>query len=106
MSSFWDGTGWQYKTKDSLPGDITLPDKDGNLYTVSREEPTTVFESLGLRIHLANTLSNALDDVTHVCQEFFTKLNNAKCNKSSCLKTFNTSFMSTLSFRMIDTQYI
>ena len=37
-----------YHTKDSLPGDITLPDKDRNVYTVSREEPSKAFESLEL----------------------------------------------------------
>ena len=69
------------------------------------EEPTTDFESLGLHIDLANTLPNALDDVTHICQEFSTQMNNAKCNKTSCLNTFNTSFMATFSYRMIVTQF-
>ena len=50
VTFFLDGTNWQYKTKDSLPGDITLPDKDDNLYTVSREKPTTAFEYLRLQI--------------------------------------------------------
>ena len=44
---FWDGTDWQYHTKDSLPGDIFLPDKNGDFYTVTREEPTSAFVSLG-----------------------------------------------------------
>ena len=33
-------------------------------------------------------------------------MNNAKCNKTSCLNAFNTSFMPTLSYRMIVTQFI
>ena len=37
---FWTGTDWEYETKDSLPGDITLTNEEGNEYTVSREEPT------------------------------------------------------------------
>ena len=45
------------------------------------EEPTTAFEYIGLCIDLAKTLSNALDDATHICQEFPTQTNNAKCNK-------------------------
>ena len=57
VSFFLNGNNWDYETKDSLPGVITLPDKDGHLYTVNREEPTTAFESLGLRINLANTSS-------------------------------------------------
>ena len=46
ISFFWDGTDWQYHTKDSLPGDIFFPDKNGDLYTVTREEPTSAFVSL------------------------------------------------------------
>ena len=49
--AFWfDGVDWQYHTTTSLPGDITLLHKDGNIYTVSREEPSKAFKSLGLRI--------------------------------------------------------
>ena len=105
VSFFLDDTDWQYHTKGSLPGDITLPDKDGTLYTVFREEPTTAFESLGLRIDLANTSSNALEDITNVCQEFSTQMNNAKCNKTSCLNAFNTYFMPTFSYSMIAIQF-
>ena len=60
---------------------------------------------MGLEIDLANTSSNALDDVTLICQEYSTQMNNAKCNKTSCLNAFNTSFMPTLSYRMIATQF-
>ena len=101
----WNGNDWDYKTKDSLPGVITLPDKDGHLYTVNREEPTTVFEPLGLRIDLANTSSKALDDVTDECQKKSNQINNAKCDTTSCLNAFNTSFMLTLSYRMMTTQF-
>ena len=51
ISFFWNGNDFEYETKDSLPGSITLPDKDGQLYTVNREEPITAFESLSL-IHI------------------------------------------------------
>ena len=55
VSFLWNGSDWEYETKDSLPGDITLLDKDDNPYTVNKEELTTAFESLRLRIDLANT---------------------------------------------------
>ena len=80
---FQNGNDWEYKTKGFLPGDITLPDKDGNLYIVNREEPTTAFQSLGIQIDLTNTSSKALDDVTLICQEYYTQMNNANCNKTS-----------------------
>ena len=48
LSFFWNGNNWEYETRGSLPVNITLPDKDGHLYTVNREVPTTAFESFGL----------------------------------------------------------
>ena len=102
----FDGLNWQYHTYDCLPGDIVLPDKDGNMYTFSREEPSQAFKSLGLKIDLCNTSTAVLNDVTHVCQEFSTQMNSAKCIKTSCLNGFNSSFMPTLSYRMIATPNI
>ena len=96
---------WQYHTKEILPGDITLPDKDGNMYTVSREEPSASFESLGLRTNLCGTSEPALEDVTKVSYEFSTQMKNATCGKTSCLNAFNTFFMPTLSYQMIVTQF-
>ena len=55
VSFFLDCNAWDNETKDSLPGDITLHDKDDNMYTVNREEPTTHFESLGLQTNITNT---------------------------------------------------
>ena len=34
VSFFWNSTDFDYKTKDSLPGDIILSDQDGIMYTV------------------------------------------------------------------------
>ena len=75
------------------------------MYTISREEPSEAFELLGLRIDLCGTSPAALVDVTRICQEFSTQMNSAKCNKTSCLNALNTSFMPTLSYRMIATQF-
>ena len=102
---FWMGTVLEYETKDSLPGDITLTDQDDNEYTVSREEPTTAFESLGVPLDLANRSLDSFNAVVKICHKFAAQMKTAKCNKTSCLNTFNTSFMPTLSYRMIATQF-
>ena len=88
-----------------MPGDITLPDKDEHMYTVSREEPSASFDSLGLKSNLCGTSEPTLEDVTKVSKVFSTQMNNTKCDKTSCLNAFNTSFMPTLSYRMIATQF-
>ena len=74
--------------------------------TPSIERNQAPFESLGLPVDLVNTSPAVLDDVILSCQEYSTQMNNAKCNKTSCLNAFNTSLMPTLSYRMIVTQFI
>ena len=96
---------WDYKTKDSLPGDIKLTNEEGNEYTVSREEPTTAFESLGVPLDLANTSPDAFNVVTRKYHEFAAQMKTAKCNKTSYLNAFNTLFMPTLSYCMMATQF-
>ena len=102
-SFFWTRTDWEYETKDSLPRNIILTGQDDNMYTFSREELTTASESLEVPTDLANQSPNSLDAVTKICQVYSTQMNNAKCNTTSCLNAFNTSFMPTLSHRMIAT---
>ena len=48
----WDGLDWAYHTNETLPGDISLPDKNGVLYTVTRDEPTSSHTSLGVKVAL------------------------------------------------------
>ena len=76
--AFWFNVlDWQYHTKTIISSDITLPDTDGNMYTVSREEPSKAYKSLGLRKYFCCVSTTALDDIIHVCQELLTQLNNA-----------------------------
>ena len=105
ISFFWTGTDWDYETKDSLPGDIKLTNEEGNEYIVSREEPTTAFESLGVPLDLANSSPDAFNAVTKKCHEFASQMKTAKCDKTSCLNAFNTLFMPTLSYCMMATQF-
>ena len=105
LSFYQDDLDWQYHTKDTLPGNITLPDQNGDLYTVTREEPTSAHTSLGMELTLCGY--NAVQGVktADAAQLFASKMGTAKCDKTSCLNAFNTSFMPSLSYTMIATQF-
>ena len=51
-------------------GNITLMDEEGNEYNISREEPTTAFESLGGPLDLANRSLDSFNAVTKICHKF------------------------------------
>lgn len=105
LSFFWDGTDWQYHTKKSLPGDIFLPDKNSDLYTVTREEPTSAFVFLGFDNPLSGGGSAAGVGISEAAHVFESQMVTAQCDKTSCLNAFNTSFIPSLSYKMAASQF-
>ena len=94
---------WQYHTKDTLPGDIALPDQNGDLYTVTREEPTSAFVSLDFENPLSGGDAAAGVGISGEAHVFASQMGTAQCDKTSCLNAFNTSFMPSLAYKMIAT---
>jgi hypothetical protein len=54
----WTGSDYEYRTIADMPGNITLPDENGQEYVVAREEVSTAFESLGVWLALDGTKKN------------------------------------------------
>ena len=105
LSFFWDGLGWQYHTKDSLPGNIFLPDMNDDLYTVTRDEPTSIHMSLGMLKPLSGGDSDKGVGISEGVHVFASQMGTAQCDKTSCRNEFNTSVMPSLSYKMIATQF-
>ena len=102
---YWDGLDWVYHTKDTLPGDITLPDKNSDLYTVTRNELTSAHTSLAMELTLSGCQAVQGLKITGRAHLFASQMGAAQCDKTSCLNAFNTSFMPFLSYTMIATQF-
>ena len=66
----WDGLDRVYHTKDILPGNIFLPDNNGNLYTVTRDKPIFSHTSLGMKVGLDGGQATELDVVTYKLELF------------------------------------
>ena len=96
---------WQYHTKESLPGDIFLPDKNGDLYTVTREKPTSAHVSLSFLKTLSGGDSDKGVGISEGAHVFASQMGTAQCDKISCLNAFNTSFMPSLSYKMVASQF-
>ena len=92
-------------TKKNLPGDISLPNMNNRMYTVTRDESTSTYKFLGLRLPLSGDQFVALEDVTDECHLFLTQIMCTKCDKTSCLNAFITSFIPFLAYKMITTQF-
>ena len=92
IAFFWDGLDWAYHTKESLSGDIYLPDKNSELYIVTRDEPTSAHTSLGMQFPLNVGQSDEWVVITEGSHLFASQMGTAKCDKTACLNCFNTSF--------------
>ena len=91
--------------KLSLSGGIFLPDKNGDLYTVTREEPKSAFVSLGFENLLSGGDDAAGVGISGEAHSFASQTGTAQCDKTSCLNAFNTSFMPSLSYKMVASQF-
>ena len=88
-----------------FPGDISLPDKNGVLYTVTRDKPTSTHTSLGMKFVLDGGQAAEGVVIIDESQLFASQMRTAQCDKTACLNCFNTSFMPSLSYKMIATQF-
>ena len=79
-----------------MPGNITLPDKDGVFNVVTREEPSSAHKSLGVTVTLTEDQSAQEEILKQKCDKFASQNRAAKCDKTSCLNFFNTGFMPSL----------
>ena len=82
-----------------------LPDKNGVLYTVTRDEPTLSNTSLGVKVVFDDGQATELVVVKDEPELFVAQTKSARCDKIYCLNCFNTSFMHSLSYKMIATQF-
>ena len=82
-----------------------LPDKNGVLYTVTRDEPTSAHTSLGVKIALNGGQVAVLGVDKDEFDLFAAQMKTTQCDKTSCLNCFNTSSMPSLSYKMIATQF-
>ena len=78
ITFFWDSLDWAYHTKDTLPGDVFLPDKNGVLYIVTRDEPTLAHTSLGVEIALKGGQAAVLGVVQDKSELFAAQMKIAK----------------------------
>ena len=96
---------WVYYTKNTLPGDFTLPDKNDDLYTMTRDEPTYAHTSLGMELTLSGCQAAQGVKTTCAAHLFASQMRVVTCDKTPCLNAFNTSFMPSLSYKMVAFQF-
>lgn len=103
----WNGNDYEDRTIADMPGNITLPDKDRERYTVNREETSSANESLGVWLALDGNQKKQLQVRTRKSRVFEADIRAGKRSKNDALYTFNFNniFMPSLQYPMIATQF-
>jgi hypothetical protein len=101
----WTGSDYKYRTIADMPGNITLPDENGNEYVVAREEVSTAFESLGVWLSLDGNQEKLKEVLTEKSHVFGSQVSTSKCSKNDTLCMHNNSFMASIQYPMIATQF-
>ena len=101
----WTGSDYEYRTIEDMPGNITLPDENGRDYVVAREEVSTAFESLGVWLALDGNQEKEKKILTEAAQVFAAQVSSSNCSRNDALYTYNNSFMASMQYPMIATQF-
>jgi hypothetical protein len=86
-----------------MPGNITLPDANGQEYVVAIEDVYTAFESLGVWLALDGNQDKLKEVLTETLHVFGSQVSTSKCSKNDALYTYNNSFMASMQYPMIAT---
>jgi hypothetical protein len=78
----WLGSDYEYRTIADMPGNITLPDENGQEYVVAREEVSTAFESLGVWLALDGNQEKLKEVLTETSHVFGSQVSTSKCSKN------------------------
>ena len=57
-----------------MPGNISIPDQEGNMMTIKREEPSSVNESLGIQLTLTGDQSKQKEVLKEKSEVFATQI--------------------------------
>ena len=48
----WNGSNYEYYSVEDMPGNISVPDEEHSMITITRKEPLSANESLGIQLTL------------------------------------------------------
>ena len=97
----WKGNKFTYRTIDKMPRNISIPDQDGNMMIINREELLSANESLGIQLTLTGDQSKQKDVLKEKSEVFAAQIRARKCNKTTALWTFTNSFFPSMMYPMV-----
>ena len=88
-----------------MPGVISIPDQEGNMMTIKREEPSAVNKFLGIQLTFTEDQSKQKEMLEEISEVFAAQIRTRKCDKTTALWTFTNRFFSSMMHLMVATYF-
>ena len=101
----WRGNKFIYRSIDEIPGNVSIPDQDGNMMIIKREELLSAYESLGIQLTLTGDRSKQVEVLKEKSEVFAAQIRARKYNKTTALWTLMNSFFPSMIYPMVATHF-
>lgn len=101
----WNRSDFEYCTINIIPGDITLPDAEGNPYVVNKTEVDKSFEFLGVLLSMNGSFDKWKEVLTKKAHIFGQQIGKLSVSKNEAQYTYHASFMTIMQYPMMGTQF-
>ena len=88
-----------------MPENISIPDQDGNMMIIKREEPSSTNKSLGIQLTLTGDQPKQKEVLKEKSEVFAAQIRARKYNKTTTLWTFTNSFFPLMMYPMVVTHF-
>ena len=89
-----------------MPGNISIPDKESSMITVMRKELSSANKSLSIQLILTSNQDEQKNVLKKNDETFAAQVSKKRCCKTAALWTFKHSFMPSMSYAIVVTQFI
>jgi hypothetical protein len=97
------GMKWRYSTKDELPGEVSVLDKDGFRTVLVRHDPSMTTETLGVWQAMDRNNSAEIKVLRKKTDEFADSMRTGCLSKADAWYALNSSLLPSLQYPMIAT---
>ena len=105
IDTTWDYTRetFRYRTKDEMPGNLSVKDSAGNRRTLDRHEPSHAEKTLGVYVSLNGDQQAEINYLRSVSEEFALQMRGTARTQEEAIYTFKSSLMKTLEYPTVAT---
>ena len=97
----WNGSDWEYRKEEDMPGECTLNDKYKNPHHLKWISTSEACETLRAYIAMDGNQTKHKESLEERSEEFGEKMIRSNCDPNTAIYTYNSSFIKSLEYSMV-----